>query len=78
MKLTDEERISLVVLQLEKAKVFLKQADEMFSNVFLLEGIPPLFPTGIPFWLSKHLLSCARNNLLVLYFLIDKKMFLRI
>ena len=29
MKLTDEERNSLVVLQLEKAKVFLKQADEM-------------------------------------------------
>ena len=30
MKLTDEERNSLVILQLEKAKVFLKQADEMF------------------------------------------------
>ena len=27
MKLTDEERNSLVILQLEKAKVFLKQAD---------------------------------------------------
>lgn len=31
MKLTDEERNSLVILQLEKAKVFLKQADEMFD-----------------------------------------------
>ena len=31
MKLTDEERNSLVILQLEKAKVLLKQADEMFD-----------------------------------------------
>ena len=31
MKLTDEERNSLVILQPEKAKVFLKQADEMFD-----------------------------------------------
>ena len=31
MKLTDEERNSLVILQLEEAKVFLKQADEMFD-----------------------------------------------
>ena len=31
LKLTDEERNSLVILQLEKAKVFLKQADEMFD-----------------------------------------------
>lgn len=32
MKLTDEERNSLVILQFEKAKVFLKQADEMFGS----------------------------------------------
>ena len=46
MKLTDEERNSLVILQLEKAKVFLKQADEMFdlkywdiaSNRYYLRG----------------------------------------
>ena len=31
MKLTDEERNSLVVLQMEKAKTFLKQADEMYE-----------------------------------------------
>lgn len=31
MKLTDEERASLVALQMEKAKIFLKQADEMFE-----------------------------------------------
>lgn len=31
MKLTDEERSSLVKLHLEKAKAFLKQADEMFD-----------------------------------------------
>lgn len=31
MKLTDEERSSLVTLHLEKAKVFLTQADEMFG-----------------------------------------------
>ncbi len=42
-----------------------------FSNVCLLEGIPPLFPTGIPFFVSLHLLICTRTNLLVPYFPID-------
>ena len=43
----------------------------VFSNVCLLEGIPPLFPTGIPFFVSLHLLICTRTNLLVPYFPID-------
>ena len=50
MKLTDEERNSLVILQLEKAKVFLKQADEMFDlKYWILLPIDIIMPVFMLF-----------------------------
>ena len=49
MKLTDEERNSLVILQLEKAKVFLKQADEMFDRIGILLPIDIIMPVFMLF-----------------------------
>ena len=42
-----------------------------FLKCLSLGRVPPLFPTGIPFFVSLHLLICTRTNLLVPYFPID-------
>ena len=50
MKLTDEERNSLVVLQMEKAKTFLKQADEMYEmKYWILLPIDIIMPASMLF-----------------------------
>ena len=52
--------------------------DSLFSHVCLLEGMPPLFPTGIPFLLLMHLTYRTRKQFTSPLFPQDKEMFLRI
>lgn len=48
------------------------------SNHCSLEGMPPLFPTGIPFVLLMHLTYRTRKQFTSPLFPQDKEMFLRI
>ena len=60
MKLTDEERNSLVILQLEKAIVFLNQADEMFDLKYCFHAVQAL--------LIQNGLSCKTHDGLIACF----------
>lgn len=62
MKLTDEERNSLVILQLEKAKVFLKQADEMFDLKYWDIASNRYYGNYIQSYSLKPLKGCKFSN----------------